>query len=99
MTKVLVGTRGLIAISRAHHGEIWDETQRWNGLNGLMGGAILSDLNSPKLPKLKVKTGSENKTSIYRCLKIKAQKGSQKAYCSDRSTCRLGDTVDTLHAS
>ena len=57
---MLVGTRGLIAISRAHHGEIWDETQRWNGLNGLMGGAILSDLNLSKLAR--PKTGPENNT-------------------------------------
>ena len=47
--EVLVGTSSLIAISRAHHSEVWDETQRWNGLNRLMGRAILSNLNLVQL--------------------------------------------------
>lgn len=51
LTQVLVGTGSLIAISGAHHCQVRDETQRWDGLDGLMGRAILSDLSLTKILK------------------------------------------------
>ena len=50
LDKILVGTSSLIAVGWAHHSEVRDETQRWNGLNGLMGRAILSNLSSSRSP-------------------------------------------------
>ena len=38
LDKILVGTSSLVAVGWAHHSEVGDETQRWNGLNGLVGG-------------------------------------------------------------
>ena len=50
LDKILVGTSSLVAVGWAHHSEVGDETQRWNGLNGLMGRAILSNLSSSRSP-------------------------------------------------
>mmetsp|Transcript_18441 Transcript_18441/g.47409 ORF Transcript_18441/g.47409 Transcript_18441/m.47409 type:complete len:408 (-) Transcript_18441:383-1606(-) len=39
----LVGTRGLVAVGRAHDKQVRDHAQRRNRLNGLMGRAVLAD--------------------------------------------------------
>lgn len=46
--EALVGTRRLVAVGGAHHSEVRNQTQRWDGLNGLMGRTILTNLSCGK---------------------------------------------------